>query len=351
VEASVNSVQMGYDDAGRHYQDIGSLKEAEKSFIKEREFCQTPSHVAIMTFRLISLFIERKSWMTVESNALKLRDMIQSNQDAQGQRGIIPAIAGLAQLSMGEYQRAATTFLDTDISFLQAKPGNEIAEDPAGLRGAISPNDVATYGAICALASMNRTDLQKRVLENTTFRQFLELEPHLRRAISFFIGGKFSQCLTILQSYRADYLLDMNIYPHFSALFDRIRNKAIIQYFIPFSRVTFKALSEAFNTDEAIIQNTLVELIKSGQLAGRLDLEKGLLIANTADRRSQVHQEALESARNFERTMHQRILRIEAIASGLEVRATKQKTTADGASGDILMGADGNRGGRAVRQR
>lgn len=350
--ALAHSLQMGYDEAGRHYQDIGNAKEAERAFQREREYCQTPSHIAVMTFRLMGLFIDRKIWLSVEANALKLRDILSSSQESPAQSGLISAITGLAQLSNGDYTRAASSFISTNVGFLQGKPGGEImSDDPAGLRGAISANDVATYGVLCALVSMDRSELQSRILENASFRQFLELEPHLRRAVSFFVSGKFSQCLAVLTSYRADYLLDINLYPHFDIVFDRIRSKAIVQYLIPFSRATFTALAAAFNTDERTVQSSLVEMIKAGQLSGRLDLGRGLLIANTADQRRQAHQEALESARYFEQTMHQRILRMEAIAAGLEVRAPPQKSTAEGASGDILMGQDGKPGSRVGKQR
>jgi hypothetical protein len=41
----------------------------------------------------------------------------------------------------------------------------------------ISPQDVATYGGLCALASLDRKELKERVLDNITFRAALEARP------------------------------------------------------------------------------------------------------------------------------------------------------------------------------
>ena len=46
----------------------------------------------------------------------------------------------------------------------------------------IAPADVAIYGGICALATFDRTELRTRVLDNISFRSFLELCPELREA-------------------------------------------------------------------------------------------------------------------------------------------------------------------------
>ena len=41
----------------------------------------------------------------------------------------------------------------------------------------IAPQDVATYGGLCALATLSRTELRSRVIDNIQFREFLEAVP------------------------------------------------------------------------------------------------------------------------------------------------------------------------------
>lgn len=44
----------------------------------------------------------------------------------------------------------------------------------------ISPQEVATLGALCSLASFTRPELKAKVVENVNMREFLELVPEVR---------------------------------------------------------------------------------------------------------------------------------------------------------------------------
>jgi COP9 signalosome complex subunit 1 len=44
----------------------------------------------------------------------------------------------------------------------------------------MSPQEVAIYGALCALASFDRSELKTRVIDSIQFREYLELVPEVR---------------------------------------------------------------------------------------------------------------------------------------------------------------------------
>ena len=44
----------------------------------------------------------------------------------------------------------------------------------------IAPQDVATYGGLCALATLTRPDLRVKVIDNIQFREYLEVVPEVR---------------------------------------------------------------------------------------------------------------------------------------------------------------------------
>lgn len=46
----------------------------------------------------------------------------------------------------------------------------------------ISPQDVALYGSLCALATFDRSELKSRIMDNIRFREFLEMVPEVGRA-------------------------------------------------------------------------------------------------------------------------------------------------------------------------
>ncbi|MCJ1331619.1 hypothetical protein MMC10_008310 [Thelotrema lepadinum] len=344
------SIRMGYDDMGRHCQQIGQLGDATKAFNKEREYCQLPSHIAIMYSRLVNVSIEAESWINVETNVQKLRGVNQKANEAEKMDAKLSAAAGLAQLASAHYKAAAQSFIECNPRMIQARLDDTNSEE--AYNEVLTPNDIATYGALCALATMDRNELQTQVLENSNFRNYLELEPHLRRAISAFVACKYSLTLEILESYRTDYLLDLYLSRHFNELFNLVRNKAVIQYFVPFSAVTFSSLATSFNTDEDTIVKTLAELIKSDSLPARLDIEKGLLVANKKDARTEMYEQTMATAKDYERTLHLRLLRMEIVNAGLEVKSPMQKDVPMSQSGlsDTLMGLGPQvRGARGVK--
>lgn len=315
---------MGSEDIGLHYHATGNLVEAVKNFSKMRDYCTTPTHMANTAFRIIAVAIEQRAWLIVQSQVHKVRSLqIRPEEQAKNQPKTCAAM-GLQQMSQGDFKDAALTFLETDASLGDSY--NEV----------MTSNDVAVYGGLCALASMSRSELQQKVLDKPEFRNFLELEPHIRRAIQSFCTSKYSQCLDILESYRADYLLDIYLQPLLPTIYNKIRTKSIIQYFKPFSKVTLASMEQMFgppvkdaSSDPAVpatsFRDELVSLIAEGRLNARIDLEQGVLVAKETNMRAHVQKEALDTVDAFVREARLKLLRLNVINGGLEVRAPPKK--------------------------
>ena len=317
------SSKMGYDDLGHHYHHIGELSKSNKAYSQMRDFCNTNSHIVIMNMHLINVCIDQHSWFAAQNHVQRIRGQSGSQKypEAEKNSAKLSAASGLTYMAQAKYKEAALEFLSTNPRMSQAKLDDPTDEE--SYNEILTPNDVAVYGGLCALASMTREELQKQVLDNSSFRNYLELEPHIRRAITYFVFSKYSVCLSILDSYKADYLLDIYLQRHIPQLYCEIRSKAIQQYFIPFSCVTFSALATAFNTDESTIELELTQMIKRNNLDARLDLVDRVLLARIVDLRSEVSAEALATAEEYERTAHLRLLRMGILNANLEVRAHK----------------------------
>lgn len=226
-----------------------------------RADAQTGKHIMEISRHLIEVAVEQRNWIAVTSNVQKIKGVMDSKDLDKSLQPFLCASEGLASLDGGEYYNAALQFLQTDSGI--GTSCNTI----------ISANDIAVYGGLCALATMERNDLNKRVLENSNFRTYLELEPHIRRAIGFFVNSRYSQCLTVLESYRADYLLDIHLSKHVDELYYMIRSKSIVQYFIPFSCITLDSLNEAFAAPGKTIDKELALMIKNQELEARIDTQ------------------------------------------------------------------------------
>lgn len=324
---------MGNEDLGNHYYEIGDLVSASKAYSRMRDYCTTSNHIASMLFKMINVCIERNDWLGVSSYAGRLRTSQMKPEDLIKIQPKMASASGLSQMHAGQFFEAAKTFLSVDPSLTDTY--NEV----------LTPNDVAVYGGLCALASMDRNELQRLVLDNSIFRNFLELEPHIRRAIASFCNSKFRPCLDILEAYRTDYLLDIHLQRHVAALYGRIRIKAIQQYLVPFSSVSLDSMATIFapevvggearptGTKSPFVQE-LIGLIKDDVLDARIDLEKGLLVSNQTDLRTEVQAQTLDNVRSFNEELHLRILRASVMQAGLLIPASQQtKGTAHSMTG------------------
>ena len=340
---------MGNEDLGTHYYKIGDLGNAVKAYSRMRDYCTTSAHIASTAFRIVSVAIEQRNWLAVQSQVVKIRNLQMKPDDQARTQPKVQAAMGLQQMCSGEYRDAAMSFLATEPTLGESY--NDV----------LTSNDVAVYGGLCALASMSRTELQTKVLENGNFRTFLELEPHIRRAISFFCASKYSQCLDILESYRADYLLDLYLQPHVKEVYKRVRTKSIVQYFQPFSRVNLDSMEKMFGQTSGVqgkangtstqwFREELISLIESGKLNARIDLETGVLVAKESNPRAEMQQEAEKMVDNFIEEARLKLIRLNAINAGLEVKAPPKKKgwDAEGAPGWMDDGGMGHHGGSGV---
>lgn len=325
---------MGTDDLATHYHVIGDLASATKAYARLKDNCTTPSHFASMHLKLINVAIDRSDWFGVLQAVNRYRSGPKSEDEQAKNAPKISAAAGLAHLGQDNFLESANQFLNADPTLGDSY--NEV----------ITANDVAVYGGLCALASMDRNELQRRVLDNNQFRNYLELEPHIRRAVSFFCNSKFQSCLSILEEYRADYLLDIRLQRHIPALYDQIRIKSIRQYIVPFSRVSLDAMAKVFapkvvggvvsptNIGSPFVQE-LIKLIEKGTLNARIDLEKGLLVSKQTDLRRDVVKEALDSVKEYVNEAHLRLMRTEIINAGMEIRVASGPLTTDEIEGRV----------------
>lgn len=250
---------MGHEDLGRHFEKIGSLNDAAEAYSRMRQDVSTAKHIVDCGMHLVSVSLQRRDWSMALSNLGKITG-VQMNEEDKSLQVYTKIVSGIALLGLNHYQEAAKNFLQADFS-VPSSTYSHIA----------SPNDIAVYGGLLALATMDRKDLQTRVLDNQSFRTFLEHESHIRKAISLFVNGRYSSCLSILESVRTDYMLDIHLQRHVPAIYAQIRSKSIVQYFVPFSCVTIDTMNEAFAQKEETIEQELVDMIREGTLKARLD--------------------------------------------------------------------------------
>lgn len=377
------SIRMGQEDLATHLLLTGGpapqavpegeqpqsaanvgLNAAYGAFGKMRDYCTTPTHVASMTLRLLhTAIIQAVSALqsgspanaffnAVMANANRLRSVGAKEEEMVKLTPISYAAAGVAQLSSGNYRDAAESFLAVPFDLTQAGSLHNFEFT----RFVASANDIAIYGGLTALATLDREQLSTRVLGGS-FRAFLELEPHMRKAISLFTTAKYRACLDTLQRYYADWNLDVFLGAgvgttrgsHVDNLLARIRQKSITSHLSSYSQISLASLAETFplppnataQSPQAALEAELISLIQSSNLPFRLDAVSGTLVAPTLDTRTNTHADAVATANEIERSLLLRLHRVNTTLAGLEVLPEKKSVLNEG-------GWNGNGKGRVL---
>lgn len=153
----------------------------------------------------------------------------------------------------------------TEVSFESASHFNDI----------MSANDVAIYGGLCALVSMDRRQLQTQILNNTNFKSFLALEPALNELIEAFYKSKYSLCFQLLEKYKLSLKLDMYLASLLDNLVQLVREKAMVQYCIPYSVVDMRKMAASFSIPIDELEEDLIVLIsRKEKISARIDSHK-----------------------------------------------------------------------------
>lgn len=293
------SIRMGYNDFGDFYYAHGQIGDAFKNYVRTRDYCTTSKHIIQMCLNVILASIELGQFMHVSNYVSKAEQTPDSLDPITVAK--LRCAAGLAHLDAKKYKLAARKFLETGPEL-----GNNYSE-------VIAPQDVATYGGLCALASFDRTELKNKVLDNISFRNFLELVPEVRELVNDFYASRYASCLDYLENLKPNLLMDIHLHDHVETLYTQIRHKAIIQYTHPFISVDLPTMASAFKTTVAGLQKELEALITDNQIQARIDSHNKILYARHTDQRNSTFQRALQTGVEFEREVRAMLRRANLI--------------------------------------
>jgi COP9 signalosome complex subunit 1 len=225
--------------------------------------------------------------------------------------------AGLANLENRKYKIAARKFLETTVDL--ANNFNEV----------VAFQDVAIYGGLTALATFDRAELKKRVIDSTSFRTFLELTPDLRELINNFYTSRYRACLSALAKMKSNLLLDVHLHEHVEILYQKIRNKALIQYFSPFLSVDMKTMADAFNTTVSGLEKELEKLIMDDSIQARIDSHNKTLYARTTDQRSSTFEKTLKMGQEYQDNTQALLLRVNLLRNDFVVKPPRRQDRDD----------------------
>ena len=315
------SIRRGHDDLGDHYLDCGDFSNALKCYSRARDYCICAQHIVNMCMNVINVSLYMQNWPHVQTyvhKAESVPDLIVENTTTGGSDkqkksnseilAKLKCASGLAELAQKQYKTAARLFL-------------QVSFDHLDYSEVLSAHDVAVYGGICALATFDRDELQKKVLSSSSFKQFLELQPQLRDILHKFYASQYATCLNLLDQMKDNLHLDIFLSPHIDKLYNQIRNRALIQYFSPYVSADLNKMSASFNTSVISLEDELTQLILDGQISARIDSRKKILYARDVDHRCSTFGKALQTGKEYECRIKALMLRTVVLQHQIQVKS------------------------------
>jgi len=314
-------IKQGHTDLGDYHYERGDFNAALRSYIRTQDYCQEPEHVIELCLNVIKVSIALNNFAHVP-NYVEKAEQIPENTD----RTVIAqlnASYGLAHLENRKFKQAALKFIAVS------------ADVAAKFTEILSPQDIAVYGALCGLAEFDRKELKEKILDNANFKTLLETLPKLGTMLSDFYNSKYASCLAYLDVLKNDLQLDLHLHDHINSLYERIRSKALVQYFSPYTSVDLNKMAQAFQVTLEDLEKELAKLIMEGEnrsdrgdrifINARIDSHNKRLYARQTQERLVTFDRAIAMGEDFQTNTRAMLVRVSLVKNNMFVRPQKME--------------------------
>jgi len=308
------------------HRERGELREAWRRVARSREYCSSGRQHTQVCLLLIELSVDLREWSSVRDTISRAEHTVMGDVDETPLfHQKLRAGGALAHLAEGRYSEAAKGF---------ASVSPELTNQFHAVMGA---EDLAMYGSLLGLATMDRKVLHEMVIDGV-FKGRLELVPTMREALRHYSRAEYGRCLSLLQSgtLRRDLLLDVHLHAHVPVLLDMIRDRCIAQYFQPYSSVGLERMGNVFGCTLGEMEEVVAELLSGSgaegvslgegarinALEGTLSVEGSRSVERKARRKARVR--AAKMGVQFTRNAEGMILRMACIENGITIQNDKR---------------------------
>ncbi|KAJ1431017.1 26S proteasome subunit RPN7-domain-containing protein [Ochromonadaceae sp. CCMP2298] len=302
-------IRVGHTEVGHLHYQMGNLNDALKSFLRTRDFCASARHNCDMCVNVIGVSIDLNQYFNASN-------FINKVTDDTGDVLVIAklkAASALVDLRESQFKKAALTFLHIDPAL-----GSQF-------NTTLSAEDIGVYGAMCAMASLSRTELNTHLIENKDFvGTYLSLHPDVKTLALGFYSGEYGTVLQLLPVIRSRLQADIHLNTQMEPLLALISERVMLQYFVPYCAVDLGKMGERLCMAPAVLEEALVALISAGKLSARIDAQQGVLLRRENNPRQSALDRVLRLSQVHARTTKRDILRLSLLQQGFCVDAEKE---------------------------
>lgn len=187
---SKENIRLATMRLGDFYLKAGDMNAALRYYVRTRDYCSNPQHIIDMCLNVIHVHVEQNNFAQISSYIARAEATpnVPNREELRSKLECCRALCALADRD--DYLSAANALMNV---------GPELGNT---FNHILSANDIAVYGGLCALASFDREQLRSKVIQNSTFKTYLELEPQIQEMIEAFYASKYTTCLQLLDAFK-----------------------------------------------------------------------------------------------------------------------------------------------------
>jgi COP9 signalosome complex subunit 1 len=334
-EGVKENIRSALDDLGRFFRECGDSTNAFKTFLQVKEFCSTPQDHLTASLRLLEIAVESgTNFHHIGSSVSRIEHYVASlpatsKNIAISATNIMHAACAIKELDNKKYKLAAKQLVaivgNSSSSSSSSSSGNSDSTQSTSTSRIMIPEDVATYGTICAMATFSRSELKEFVVDNQKFKPLLETVPDVRNMLQCFVESKYRDLALILQSSVFPLRLDPTLSQHAEFLLKSIRVQALSQYVAPYSNLRLEKLADAFGTDVSNMEKEIAQLIARGTIQARIDSQNKVLVARGESQRDAAYSNAIRVGDMFTREAKSVMFRVSLLENYLVYNPEQNK--------------------------
>lgn len=218
--------------------------------------------------------------------------------------------SGLVHLLDGDYKTAAHHFIS--------------ATDDLDYPEMITSIDVTLFGIICALASFDRHELRRRLVNNVDFKTIMEnikktFASASKNLAADFCSGNYSNMFSNLKELYPLLKIDIHMAKHVDTLYANIREKCVAQYFAPYNALDLCKMSERLQIPLEDLDAILIKMISSNEMNASIDSETNTLYRRKQNELNDAYGRIVDLGKTHLRDLKGILLRLSFIKNGFSL--------------------------------
>uniref|UniRef100_A0A0G4FFE3 PCI domain-containing protein n=1 Tax=Chromera velia CCMP2878 TaxID=1169474 RepID=A0A0G4FFE3_9ALVE len=289
----------------------GDYVNAMRCLHKSREHCSDAAHLLQYCMRGLVVAVCGQTFQELQMLTSRVHT-IQLKTDADVAH--TQAAQGVYFMRTGRFRDAATCFMSVKASHLSGSP-----------QDAVAVHDVAVYGALCAMAAFERTEISQRFGESAAFRETLDFVPLFRDIALDFSQCKYASALTQLRQWGGAVELDLVAGPLVPKLLRQIRERAIVQYVSPFIAVSLDTMAEALNTQADELEADVARLVEQKTIPAKIDAQQRVVRKTISNPRTAAFRTALDMGNDFVQETETLLLKMSCFRANVLVKPPRRQ--------------------------